>query len=148
MSFFNIINILSLLPHYNTIVNSTFFHLTSIFLIYSDLVHIYGGVDGRTIIFCQTKKECNELALDAQVSRAGGGTKELHGDIPQGQREKTMQAFRDGKVRALIATDVAARGLDVKGKYFKRRSEHREWKHCSCHGLLSLKHPNKSFLTQ
>ena len=88
-------------------------------------------MDGRTIIFCQTKKECNELALDAQVSRAGGGTKELHGDIPQGQREKTMQAFRDGKVRALIATDVAARGLDVKGKYFKRRSEHREWKHCS-----------------
>jgi len=78
-------------------------------------------VDGRTIIFCQTKKECNELALDAQVSRAGGGTKELHGDIPQGQREKTMQAFRDGKVRALIATDVAARGLDVKGKYFKRK---------------------------
>ena len=55
------------------------------------------------------------------MSRAGGGTKELHGDIPQGQREKTMQAFRDGKVRALIATDVAARGLDVKGKYFKRR---------------------------
>lgn len=81
----------------------------------ADLVHCYGGVQGRTIIFCQTKKECNELALDPNVSRAGGGTKELHGDIPQGQREKTMQAFRDGKVRALIATDVAARGLDVKG---------------------------------
>ena len=37
----------------------------------------------------------------------------IHGDIEQKTREKTLQAFRDGKVRCLVATDVAARGLDV-----------------------------------
>ena len=81
----------------------------------ADLVRVYGGADGRTIIFCDTKKECEELTCNPKiVDCVEGGIKALHGDVPQGQREKTMSAFREGRVRAIIATDVAARGLDVK----------------------------------
>ena len=79
-----------------------------------DCIRVYGGTSGRAIVFCETKKECNELASDKNLT-IQGGTGVLHGDIPQAQRERTMQAFRDSKIRVLIATDVAARGLDING---------------------------------
>eukprot|EP00730_Choanoeca_flexa_P018423 TRINITY_DN8957_c0_g1_i1.p1 TRINITY_DN8957_c0_g1~~TRINITY_DN8957_c0_g1_i1.p1 ORF type:complete len:746 (+),score=242.38 TRINITY_DN8957_c0_g1_i1:87-2324(+) len=76
----------------------------------ADVVQMYSGSYGRTIIFTQTKKDANELALDADLKQE---SQVLHGDIPQKQREISLQAFRDGKVRCLVATDVAARGLDI-----------------------------------
>lgn len=63
------------------------------------------------IIFCRTKKGVDELteALQARGYLADG----LHGDLSQAQRDKVMKAFRDGTIEFLIATDVAARGIDV-----------------------------------
>lgn len=63
------------------------------------------------IVFCRTKKGVDELtdALQARGYLAGG----LHGDLAQQQRDRVMNAFRQGDVELLIATDVAARGIDV-----------------------------------
>ena len=65
----------------------------------------------RVIIFCNTKVMCQRLSDD--LKRAGVSAECIHGDIRQQQREKNMQAFRDGKIAVLIATDVASRGIDV-----------------------------------
>ena len=65
----------------------------------------------RVIIFCNTKHMCQRLSDDFQ--RAGADCECIHGDIRQGQREKTMQRYRSGKLPILIATDVASRGIDV-----------------------------------
>ncbi len=65
----------------------------------------------RAMIFCNTKVMCQRLCDDLQ--RAGVNAECIHGDIRQQQREKTMQRFREGKLAALIATDVASRGIDV-----------------------------------
>jgi superfamily II DNA/RNA helicase len=66
---------------------------------------------GLTIVFCRTKRACDHLvsSLTARGFAAGA----VHGDLGQGQRERAMRAFRGGKVDVLVATDVAARGLDV-----------------------------------
>ncbi|NND31494.1 MAG: DEAD/DEAH box helicase [Saprospiraceae bacterium] len=63
------------------------------------------------IIFCRTRRETKEIA--ERMSAAGYLTDALHGDLNQGQRDNVMRRFRDGKIQLLIATDVAARGLDV-----------------------------------
>ena len=65
----------------------------------------------RVMIFCNTKHMCQRLSDD--FKRAGANCDCIHGDIRQSQREKTMQAYRDGKLAILIATDVASRGIDV-----------------------------------
>lgn len=78
--------------------------------IIEDIVRKYAGVRGRTILFCQTKKEANELAM---AEGFGSGSQVLHGDIPQAQREVTLAAFRAGRFSCLVATDVAARGIDI-----------------------------------
>lgn len=79
-----------------------------------DLVRVYGGSQGRTIIFVETKKEADELACHpALTSRVE--CKALHGDVAQASREAALAAFKAGAVRCLVATDVAARGLDIKG---------------------------------
>ena len=65
----------------------------------------------RVMIFCNTKHMCQRLSDELQ--RAGLDCDCIHGDIRQSQREKTMQRYRDGKLRILIATDVASRGIDV-----------------------------------
>ena len=65
----------------------------------------------RVMIFCNTKHMCQRLSDEFQ--RAGLDCDCIHGDIRQGQREKTMQRYRDGKLPVLIATDVASRGIDV-----------------------------------
>ena len=78
----------------------------------SDVVKVYSGLKGRTLIFANTKSECNEIALNSSISN---DCQVLHGDINQAQREVTMNSFRDGKFFVLVATDVAARGLDIEG---------------------------------
>ena len=65
----------------------------------------------RVMIFCNTKVMCQRLSDD--LARADVNADCFHGNIAQTQREKTMQRFRDGKLQVLIATDVAARGIDV-----------------------------------
>ena len=66
---------------------------------------------GRTIIFARTKRTAARVAEELQ-SR-GFATGALHGDLGQGAREQALRAFRNGKVDVLVATDVAARGIDV-----------------------------------
>lgn len=75
-----------------------------------DIVLCYGGQHARTIIFTETKKEANDILLEAHIKQE---CQVLHGDIPQKQREITFRAFREGKFKCLIATNVAARGLDI-----------------------------------
>lgn len=77
--------------------------------IVSDLISVYAR-GGTAIIFCDTKNEANELGLSSQLAT---DCQVLHGDIVQSQREVTLQAFRDKRFRVLVATDVAARGLDI-----------------------------------
>ena len=63
------------------------------------------------IIFCRTKLETQEIA--DKLIKDGYNAESLHGDLSQQQRDLTMQKFRQHNVQLLVATDVAARGLDV-----------------------------------
>ena len=65
----------------------------------------------RAIVFCNTKNMTDVLA--GRLKMKGFSCQCIHGDIQQRVREKTLQAFREGKMKILIATDVAARGLDI-----------------------------------
>lgn len=65
----------------------------------------------RTIIFTRTKAGADRLA--AKAREVGFKAHEIHSDLPQRKREKILQGFRDGEFQYLIATDVAARGLDI-----------------------------------
>ena len=69
------------------------------------------GVFERVIVFCNTKVMCQNLSDG--LRRSGIQADCLHGDIKQATREKTMSAFRRGKLPVLVATDVASRGIDV-----------------------------------
>jgi superfamily II DNA/RNA helicase len=66
---------------------------------------------GKTIIFCRTKRQAAKLA-DELIDR-GFNASALHGDMSQEAREKSMANFRSGKKDILVATEVAARGIDV-----------------------------------
>jgi ATP-dependent RNA helicase RhlE len=68
---------------------------------------------GSVLIFTRTKHRADRLART--LAREGFEAGVLHGDRSQGQRERALNAFRSGKVRVLVATDLAARGLDVEG---------------------------------
>ncbi len=65
----------------------------------------------RVMVFCNTKSTVRWL--DLKLRREGRSVDCLHGDIPQSQRNRTMAAFRKGDFEIMIATDVAARGIDV-----------------------------------
>ncbi len=65
----------------------------------------------KAIIFTSTKKATTELA--ARIRRAGWDVHSISSDLSQANRERVIQAFRDGGVRMLVATDVAGRGLDI-----------------------------------
>lgn len=80
----------------------------------ADVVKVYTGAMGKTIIFTDTKAEANDLGTMEKLKKALGGVGLLHGDIAQSTREATLAAYRKGKIRVLVATDVAARGLDIK----------------------------------
>jgi superfamily II DNA/RNA helicase len=64
-----------------------------------------------TVVFCRTKRGADRLA--GQLTRAGLSVAAIHGDRSQAQREKALAAFAAGRVQALVATDVAARGIHV-----------------------------------
>ncbi|MEZ2121477.1 MULTISPECIES: DEAD/DEAH box helicase [unclassified Corynebacterium] len=66
---------------------------------------------GRTIIFARTKRNCATIAED--LAARGFAVGAVHGDMGQPAREKSLDAFRNGTVEILVATDVAARGIDI-----------------------------------
>ncbi|MGI8880360.1 MAG: DEAD/DEAH box helicase, partial [Jatrophihabitans sp.] len=68
---------------------------------------------GLTMIFTRTKRTAQKVADD--LAGRGFAAAAVHGDLGQGAREQALRAFRTGKVDVLVATDVAARGLDVEG---------------------------------
>ena len=70
----------------------------------------HGGYE-RAIAFCNTKNMTDRLS--GLLNMRGFTAQAIHGDIQQRIREKTLQKFKDGKLRVLVATDVAARGLDI-----------------------------------
>ncbi len=71
--------------------------------------------DGRgpTIVFCRTKRTCQKTADD--LLERGFRADTIHGDLGQGAREKALADFKAGKSNVLVATDVAARGIDIEG---------------------------------
>jgi superfamily II DNA/RNA helicase len=66
---------------------------------------------GLTIVFSRTKRTAASVA--EQLTERGFAAASIHGDLGQGAREQALRAFRHGKVDVLVATDVAARGIDV-----------------------------------
>lgn len=68
---------------------------------------------GRTIVFCRTRRGADRVAK--QLERAGASAAAIHGSRSQNQRNRALQSFSDGRVEALVATDVAARGIHVDG---------------------------------
>lgn len=69
--------------------------------------------DDRTLVFSRTKHGAERLMK--QLERAGFSAASIHGNKSQSQRDRALDAFRAGRVRILVATDVAARGIDVAG---------------------------------
>jgi len=69
--------------------------------------------DNRTLVFTRTKHGAHRLAR--QLAAAGVPAAELHGDLPQGARSRNLASFSSGRVRVMVATDIAARGIHVDG---------------------------------
>ena len=67
--------------------------------------------DERTLVFVRTREETARMA--DKLSQDGFGALPLNGDLAQSQRTRTLNAFRNGSIKVLVATDVAARGIDV-----------------------------------
>ncbi len=68
---------------------------------------------GSVLVFTRTKHRADRVAR--QLGQAGFTADRIHGDRSQGQRERALAGFRSGEVRILVATDIAARGIDVDG---------------------------------
>ena len=77
------------------------------------LLHFLNSKEGqRGIIFCKTKAAVNKLAKNLAINKFSSGA--LHGSLTQGIRDRIMRQFREGHIDILVATDLAARGIDVK----------------------------------
>lgn len=77
------------------------------------LMHFLTSKDGqRGIIFCKTKAAVNKLAKNLAINKFSSGA--IHGSLTQGIRDRIMGQFREGYIDILVATDLAARGIDVK----------------------------------
>ncbi|WP_372770194.1 DEAD/DEAH box helicase [Lutibacter sp.] len=77
------------------------------------LMHFLASKEGeRGIIFCKTKAAVNKLAKNLAINRFSSGA--LHGSLSQPIRDRIMGQFREGFINILVATDLAARGIDVK----------------------------------
>ena len=76
------------------------------------LMHFLNSREGeRGIIFCKTKAAVNKLAKNLAINKFSSGA--IHGSLSQGIRDRIMGQFREGHINLLIATDLAARGIDV-----------------------------------
>ena len=74
---------------------------------------------GLTMVFARTKRTGDKVAED--LAERGFAVAAVHGDLGQGAREQALRAFRTGKIDVLVATDVAARGIDVAGRHPRRQ---------------------------
>jgi ATP-dependent RNA helicase RhlE len=78
------------------------------------LIHLLGREEtGLTLVFVRMKHMANKLV--DQLAHAGLKAEAIHGNKSQGARERALENFRSGRSRILVATDIAARGIDVKG---------------------------------
>jgi superfamily II DNA/RNA helicase len=76
------------------------------------LLHLLTESDnGKVLVFTRTKHRAKKLAI--QLSQAGYKSTSLQGNLSQAKRDEAMNAFRKGHVKILVATDIAARGIDV-----------------------------------
>lgn len=81
------------------------------------LMHFLNTHEGqRGIIFCKTKAAVNKLAKNLAINKFSSGA--IHGSLSQGIRDRIMGQFREGHINILVATDLAARGIDVKDLAF------------------------------
>ncbi|WP_142847920.1 DEAD/DEAH box helicase [Telmatospirillum sp. J64-1] len=89
-------------------------HLTDDLSHKRKLLHHWASLPevGKAIVFAATKRDADTLA--EELNEAGHAAAALHGDMAQGARNRTLQRLRTGQVRLLVATDVAARGIDVR----------------------------------
>lgn len=78
-----------------------------------ELVRMLASGEGRRILFTRTKFQAKKLAKN--LTQNGIPAAELHGNLNQNQRDRNLAAFDSGDVRVMVATDVAARGIDVGG---------------------------------
>lgn len=76
----------------------------------ADVCLVYAGKNSKCIIFCPKKHMVNDII---KINKIKAETGVLHGDIPQKQREITMDLFRQNKIMVLLTTDVMARGIDL-----------------------------------
>jgi len=67
--------------------------------------------DRKTLVFCDTKRGCDKVA--DSLNDLGARALAIHGDLPQAARERALKRFTDNQVNILVATDVAARGIDI-----------------------------------
>ena len=76
------------------------------------LLHVLReAADGRTLVFCKTKRGSNRVG--EQLARAGISAAVIHGNKSQGARTRALKDFQAGRAAVLVATDIAARGLDI-----------------------------------
>ncbi len=91
------------------------------------------AASGNAIVFCRTRHGCDRLAR--QLDRAGISTAAIHGGRSQNQRTRALGEFAAGRVQALVATDVAARGIHVEGVgaviHFDAPEDHKAYLHRS-----------------
>lgn len=87
----------------------------------------------RTLIFCATKRTCDRLCRE--LRSLGVQAEAIHGDLPQRLREKALERFAAGRIRALVATNVAARGIHVDDVdvvvHYDPAEDHKEYLHRS-----------------
>ncbi len=78
----------------------------------AELEHLLGN-DGvqRALVFARTKRGADRIVRS--LNKSGVAAQAIHGDKTQSQRERALEAFRSGRTRLLIATDIAARGIDI-----------------------------------
>lgn len=77
------------------------------------LLDLLPTVQGRTLVFVETKRSAD--ALEEFLYHNGVNATSIHGDRSQREREAALEAFKNGSIQVLVATDVASRGLDVQG---------------------------------
>jgi ATP-dependent RNA helicase RhlE len=75
------------------------------------LIELVEDEDDLVLVFCRTRR--GAARLTERLNKLGLGARELHGDLSQSVREKTLKSFADGTTRVLVATDVASRGIDL-----------------------------------